>query len=161
MTTKSGYITILGLPNAGKSTLMNALLGQKLSIVTSKPQTTRKRILGILSSESYQVIFLDTPGIIKPEYLLQEKMMEAVNDSIKDADIVILIVDISADRGELILKNEYVSNNILKIKKPLILLLNKVDLLEQDKVKQLIKRYEASEIFKKVIPVSALLYFNI
>src|SRR4030067_2819781 len=95
--TKSGYVAILGLPNAGKSTLMNTLLGQKLSIVTPKPQTTRKRILGILSSENYQVIFLDTPGIIKPEYLLQKKMMEAVNDSLKDADIVILIVDVSCD----------------------------------------------------------------
>ncbi len=162
MNTKSGYVAILGLPNAGKSTLMNALLGQKLSIVTKKPQTTRKRILGILSSENYQVIFLDTPGIIKPEYLLQEKMMEAVNNSLNDADIIILIVDISYDSEKHnILNNEFISNNLLRIKKPLLLLLNKVDLSEQEKVKKLISKYESLKKFMKVIPVSALLNFNI
>jgi GTP-binding protein Era len=160
MSIKSGYTAILGLPNAGKSTLLNALLGQKLSIVTSKPQTTRKRILGILSSENYQVIFLDTPGIIKPEYLLQEKMMEAVNESLKDADLVILIVDVLAD-GDNMLRNEFIGENILNGRKPVLLLLNKIDLLEQDKVKLLISKYELQGSFKKVIPVSALLNFNI
>ena len=160
MSIKSGYAAILGLPNAGKSTLLNALLGQKLSIVTSKPQTTRKRILGILSSENYQVIFLDTPGIINPEYLLQEKMMEAVNESLKDADLVILIADVLAD-GDNILRNEFIGENILNGRKPVLLLLNKIDLLEQDKVKLLISKYELQGSFKKVIPVSALLNFNI
>jgi GTP-binding protein Era len=160
MSIKSGYAAILGLPNAGKSTLLNALLGQKLSIVTSKPQTTRKRILGILSSENYQVIFLDTPGIIKPEYLLQEKMMEAVNESLKDADLVILIADVLAD-GDNMLRNEFIGENILNGRKPVLLLLNKIDLLEQDKVKLLISKYELQGSFKKVIPVSALLNFNI
>jgi len=157
---KSGYTAILGLPNAGKSTLLNALLGQKLSIVTSKPQTTRKRILGILSAENYQVIFLDTPGIIKPEYLLQEKMMDSVNESLKDADIIILIVDVSAG-ADYFLKNEFIEDNILKGRKPVLLLLNKIDLLEQEKVKLLIGKYELQGSFKKVIPVSALLNFNI
>jgi GTP-binding protein Era len=160
MSIKSGYAAILGLPNAGKSTLLNALLGQKFSIVTSKPQTTRKRILGILSSENYQVIFLDTPGIIKPEYLLQEKMMEAVNESLKDADLVILIADVLAD-GDNMLRNEFIGENILNGRKPVLLLLNKIDLLEQDKVKLLISKYELQGSFKKVIPVSALLNFNI
>jgi len=160
MSIKSGYTAILGLPNAGKSTLLNALLGQKLSIVTSKPQTTRKRILGILSSENYQVIFLDTPGIIKPEYLLQEKMMEAVNESLKDADLVILIADVLAD-GDNMLRNEFIGENILNGRKPVLLLLNKIDLLEQDKVKLLISKYELQGSFKKVIPVSALLNFNL
>jgi GTP-binding protein Era len=160
MSIKSGYTAILGLPNSGKSTLLNALLGQKLSIVTSKPQTTRKRILGILSSENYQVIFLDTPGIIKPEYLLQEKMMEAVNESLKDADLVILIADVLAD-GDNMLRNEFIGENILNGRKPVLLLLNKIDLLEQDKVKLLISKYELQGSFKKVIPVSALLNFNI
>jgi len=160
MSIKSGYTAILGLPNAGKSTLLNALLGQKLSIVTSKPQTTRKRILGILSSENYQVIFLDTPGIINPEYLLQEKMMEAVNESLKDADLVILIADVLAD-GDNMLRNEFIGENILNGRKPVLLLLNKIDLLEQDKVKLLISKYELQGSFKKVIPVSALLNFNI
>ena len=85
---KTGYVAILGLPNSGKSTLLNALLGQKLSIITSKPQTTRKRILGILSEENYQIIFLDTPGILSPSYLLQEKMMEEVKTSLDDADVI-------------------------------------------------------------------------
>ncbi|HSP87794.1 MAG TPA: GTPase Era [Ignavibacteriaceae bacterium] len=162
MNTKSGYVAILGLPNAGKSTLMNSLLGQKLSIVTPKPQTTRKAILGILSSENYQVIFLDTPGIIKPEYLLQEKMMSAVSESAKDADIVILIIDISHDAdGQNILKNEFIDNDLLKLGKPLLLLLNKIDLNEQEKVKKIISNYESLKIFKKVIPISALLNFNL
>ncbi|MHB8854563.1 MAG: GTPase, partial [Ignavibacteriaceae bacterium] len=89
--TKAGYVAIIGKPNVGKSTLLNVLLGQKISIITSKPQTTRKRILGILSAEKYQIIFLDTPGILAPAYLLQEKMMEEVEQSVQDADILILI----------------------------------------------------------------------
>jgi len=162
MSIKSGYVAILGLPNAGKSTLMNSLLGQKLSIVTAKPQTTRKKILGILSSENYQVIFLDTPGIIKPEYLLQEKMMEAVNDSLRDADVIILIVDASSNsEGQSILNNEFTTQNIFKTNKPVLLLLNKVDLVEQENVKKIITKYESLKKFKKVIPVSALVNFNI
>lgn len=161
MNMKSGYTVILGLPNAGKSTLLNALLGQKLSIVTHKPQTTRKSILGILSSENYQIIFHDTPGIIKPEYLLQEKMMDSVNESLRDADIIVLIADISDGFGGYILKNDYITENIFKINKPVLLILNKVDLLEQEKVKELIKKYESLDVFEKVIPVSALLNFNI
>ena len=159
---KCGYVTILGLPNAGKSTLMNALLGQKLSITTSKPQTTRKKILGILSSDSYQVIFLDTPGIIKPNYLLQEKMMEAVGDSIKDADVIVLIIDIFSDpEGKETLKNIFVSEKVLSSKKPLLLLFNKIDLTRQENVKQLISNFESLNKFRKVIPVAALLNFNI
>jgi GTP-binding protein Era len=160
--TKSGYVTILGLPNAGKSTLMNALLGQKLSITTSKPQTTRKRILGILSEENYQVIFLDTPGILKPGYLLQEKMMKAVENSLKDADVIILIADVIEDpTGDKLLKNEFVSKSISKKKKPLLLLLNKIDLTSQDAVKNLITKFELMKRFDKVIPISASLNFNL
>lgn len=159
---RSGYVAILGLPNAGKSTLMNALLGQKLSIITAKPQTTRKRILGILSSKDYQVIFLDTPGIIKPGYLLQEKMMEAVNHSIKDADIIILIIDVSTDpEGEKTFNSEFMKNHLFKIKKPALLVINKVDLSEQENVKRLITKFNSMEKFDKVIPVSALLNFNV
>jgi len=160
--TKSGYVAILGLPNAGKSTLMNALLGQKLSITTSKPQTTRKKILGILSSENYQVIFLDTPGIIKPNYLLQEKMMEAVSGSLKDADVIILIIDVFSDpEGKETLNNIFVSEKVLSSPKTLLLLLNKIDLTQQENVKNLISKFESLNKFKKVIPVAALLNFNI
>jgi len=162
MNTKSGYVAILGLPNAGKSTLMNALLGQKLSITTSKPQTTRKQILGILSSENYQAIFLDTPGIIKPGYLLQEKMMEAVSRSIKNADIIVLIVDVSSDpEGKQTLNNIFIAEKVSNTEKPFLLLLNKIDLTQQENVKNLISKLESFNKFNKIIPISALLNFNI
>ena len=162
MNTKSGYVAILGLPNAGKSTLMNALLGQKLSITTSKPQTTRKQILGILSSENYQAIFLDTPGIIKPGYLLQEKMMEAVSRSVKNADIIVLIIDVSSDpEGKQTLNNIFIAEKVSNTEKPFLLLLNKIDLTQQEKVRNLISKLEPLIKFNKIIPVSALLNFNI
>ena len=162
MNTKSGYVAILGLPNAGKSTLMNALLGQKLSITTSKPQTTRKQILGILSSENYQAIFLDTPGIIKPGYLLQEKMMEAVSRSVKNADIIVLIIDVSSDpEGKQTLNNIFITEKVSNTGKPFLLLLNKIDLTQQEKVRNLISKLEPLNKFNKIIPVSALLNFNI
>ncbi|OGV03135.1 MAG: GTPase Era [Ignavibacteria bacterium RIFOXYB2_FULL_36_7] len=162
MNTKSGYVAILGLPNAGKSTLMNALLGQKLSITTSKPQTTRKQILGILSSENYQAIFLDTPGIIKPGYLLQEKMMEAVSRSVKNADIIVLIIDVSSDpEGKQTLNNIFIAEKVSNTEKPFLLLLNKIDLTQQEKVRNLISKLEPLNKFNKIIPVSALLNFNI
>ena len=159
---KSGYAAILGKPNAGKSTLMNALLGQKLSIVTSKPQTTRKRILGILSEDDYQVIFLDTPGILEPAYLLQEKMMEEVSQSIHDADLIILILDVEADStGEHTLKDKIISNVLSKNKKPKLIIINKVDLSNQEHIKELIVKFESSNNFEKVIPISASLGYNI
>ncbi|MFN3694491.1 MAG: GTPase, partial [Ignavibacterium sp.] len=93
---KVGYVSIIGLPNVGKSTLLNSILKQKISIVTPKPQTTRKKILGILTENDYQIIFLDTPGIVKPAYLLHEKMLEEINESIKDADVIVLLFDVSS-----------------------------------------------------------------
>lgn len=161
MNHKSGYAAIIGLPNSGKSTLLNTLLGQKLSIVTNKPQTTRKKILGILSDPEYQVIFLDTPGIIKPGYLLQDKMMEAVNSAVKDADVILLIIDLAADPdAEKSLNNEIISQ-IKKSRKPLILLLNKIDLLEQNRVKTGLIKLETSKQFNKIIPISASKGINI
>ncbi len=160
--TKAGYVAILGKPNVGKSTLLNSLLGQKLSITTSKPQTTRKRILGILTEENYQIIFLDTPGILNPAYLLQKKMMQAVELSLSDADIVVLIIDVSADPGaEATLKEDFIYESVVKSKKPKLAVLNKVDLLKQEKVQAIVDKIESSGIFKKVIPVSASLNFNI
>ncbi|MGE5805026.1 MAG: GTPase, partial [Ignavibacteria bacterium] len=151
MNHKSGYAAIIGLPNSGKSTLLNTLLGQKLSIVTNKPQTTRKKILGILSDPEYQVIFLDTPGIIKPGYLLQEKMMEAVNSAVKDADVILLIIDLAADPDvEKSLNNEIISQ--IKSRRPLILLLNKIDLLDQNRIKTILVKLEASKQFNKIVP---------
>ncbi len=160
--TKSGYAVILGKPNAGKSTLLNVLLGQKISITTSKPQTTRKRILGILSDENYQIVFLDTPGILEPAYLLQEKMMEDVNISIKDADIIILMIDVEDEPfGESTFKDEFIKSVLIKNTKPKILVLNKVDLSTQEHIKTLIEKFQKENQFKNIIPISATLGYNI
>ncbi len=159
---KSGYSAIVGLPNVGKSTLLNAMLGQKISITSSKPQTTRKRILGILNEENYQIIFLDTPGILKPGYLLQEKMMKFVELSFHDADVLIIMIDIAdSDNGKLTFENDLINQYLTKKKKPAILVLNKVDLSSEEKVKQLIKQYGGLNLFERIIPVSATLSFNI
>jgi len=159
---KTGYVAILGLPNSGKSTLLNALLGQKLSIITSKPQTTRKRILGILSEEYYQIIFLDTPGILSPSYLLQEKMMEDVKTSLDDADVIVMIIDVKEDSSaDNLFAQEFVTDTVIKSKKPKLLILNKVDLITQEKVNDLIKNFESQREFEEIIPISATLNFNI
>ena len=162
MNTKAGYVTIIGLPNVGKSTLMNALLGQKISIITSKPQTTRKRILGILSEKNYQIIFLDTPGILKPVYLLQEKLMDEIDLSVKDADVFIIIYDVSSvgslKEAE---ENELIQKIINDESKKKILVLNKIDTLAQDKTVALIERYESTKQFYSVIPISANTNFNL
>ena len=159
---RTGYAAILGLPNSGKSTLLNALLGQKLSIITAKPQTTRKRILGILSEEDYQIIFLDTPGILSPSYLLQEKMMEDVKTSLDDADVILLVIDVAEDPlGEILLNQEFISESVLKSSKPKLLVINKVDLSNQEKVSELLKHFEKRKSFEEIIPISAALNFNI
>ena len=159
---KTGYVAILGLPNSGKSTLLNALLGQKLSIITSKPQTTRKRILGILNEENHQIIFLDTPGILTPSYLLQDKMMADVKTSLDDADVIILIIDVKEDpSAENLFAQQFVKEFVLKSKKPKLLALNKIDLIVQDRVNELIKNFESQNIFEEIIPISAISSFNI
>jgi len=158
---KSGYAALLGLPNAGKSTLLNTLLGQKISITNLKPQTTRKRILGIFSEENFQVIFIDTPGILDPAYLLQEKMMHDVKLSGRDADVIVLLLDVEVDpAGNRALNNSYVKENILKSPVKKILVLNKVDLLPQEKVKIILEHFNKSGKFDEIIPLSALQNFN-
>ncbi|MBZ0199379.1 MAG: GTPase Era [Ignavibacteriaceae bacterium] len=161
MENKAGFVTILGLPNAGKSTLLNALLGQKLSITTKKPQTTRKKILGILSEEDYQIIFLDTPGILKPSYLLQQKMMNIVNKASHDADIYIYIMDVSDDpTGEKLFSEEVIQAS-LKTNKPKLLIINKVDLSNQENIVVLLQKFNDENKFDAVIPISASLAYNI
>jgi GTP-binding protein Era len=161
MKTKAGYAAILGLPNVGKSTLLNALLSQKISIVNEKPQTTRKRILGILSEENYQIIFLDTPGILKPSYLLQEKMMDDVNRSIKDADIFLLMIDAFDDpEGQKLFSIPEVKK-VLESGVPVILVLNKVDLIKQEIVSAMLSKFEEQGKFKSVIPLAANVNYNI
>lgn len=161
MNTKAGYVAILGLPNVGKSTLLNSLLGQKISIINEKPQTTRKRILGILSEENYQIIFLDTPGILKPSYLLQEKMMEDVHRSVKDADIFLLMIDAPDDPdGKKLLSLPEVKT-ILESDVPKILVLNKIDLVKQETAAVMISGFEGRGIFKSVIPAAANVNYNV
>ncbi len=159
---KSGFVTIIGRPNVGKSTLLNALLGQKLSITTNKPQTTRKKILGILSEEEYQIVFLDTPGILEPSYLLQQKMLDYVMMAVIDADILLVIIDISNEpQGNKTLSDEKVFQILRKEKSKKILVINKVDLSNQTEVESLIKKAEDTNLFDDVIPVSALTNYNI
>jgi len=162
MPVKAGFVSIIGKPNVGKSTLMNALIGEKLSITTNKPQTTRKKIIGILSTEDYQIIFQDTPGILNPEYLLQERMLEYVVAAAKDADLILFMIDISTDpTGEKTLSDEKVFE-ILKDKKiKKILLINKVDLVNQQVVENLINSISEKKFFEKVIPISATEGYNL
>ena len=136
---KAGYVNIIGNPNVGKSTLMNALIGHKLSIITNKAQTTRHRILGILNEKEYQIVFSDTPGVIKPAYKLQENMMNFVHSAFQDADILIYMIEI----GEKGLKDEKLFERLKKTSVPIIMLLNKIDLAEQDFVAQEIEKWSA------------------
>jgi GTP-binding protein Era len=154
---KAGFVNIIGNPNVGKSTLMNALVGQKLSIITNKAQTTRHRIIGILNKKEYQIVFSDTPGIIKPAYKLQENMMNFVHSAFQDADILVYMVEI----GEKGLKDENLYSRIKNTKLPLMLLLNKIDLAEQDEVMDAIRFWEKELPNAMILPISALNGFNI
>ena len=149
---KAGYASIIGLPNAGKSTLLNALLDIKLSIISSKPQTTRRRVLGILNKDDYQVVFIDTPGILKPRYELQKRMMQHVAESLEDADVIILIIDAQSKNHPIYLENiDFIPKN-----KPIILLLNKIDLIEKNNLLTLIELYNKQFPATAIIPISAL-----
>ena len=157
MTHKAGFVNIIGNPNVGKSTLMNALVGEKLSIITSKAQTTRHRILGIVNGDDYQIIFSDTPGIIKPAYELQESMMDFVKSAFDDADVLIYMVEV----GETALKNEAFFNKIIHSKIPVILLLNKVDKSTQEEVEAKIEYWKKKVPNSFVYVISALENFNV
>ena len=154
---KAGFVNIIGNPNVGKSTLMNALIGEKLSIITHKAQTTRHRILGILNEENYQIVFSDTPGIIKPVYRLQESMMNFVQSAFQDADVLIYMVEV----GEKELKDDALFEKIKNTKVPILLLLNKIDLTEQEKVAEQIDHWKAKVPNAEILPISALNKFNL
>ncbi len=157
MTHKAGFVNIIGNPNVGKSTLMNALVGEKLSIITSKAQTTRHRILGIVNGEDYQIVFSDTPGIIKPAYELQDSMMDFVKAAFDDADVLIYMVEV----GEKELKNEAFFNKIINSKIPVILLLNKIDISSQEQVQEKIEYWRKKVPNSFVYVISALEKFNV
>lgn len=154
---KAGFVNIIGNPNVGKSTLMNALVGEKLSIITPKAQTTRHRILGIVNDENHQIIFSDTPGIIKPAYELQSSMMDFVKSAFEDADILIYMVEV----GEKELKNEAFFNRIIHSEIPVILLLNKIDKSSQDEVEDKIEYWKNKVPNADVFVISALEGFNV
>ena len=154
---KAGFVNIIGNPNVGKSTLMNALLGHKLSIISNKAQTTRHRILGILNEKEYQIVFSDTPGVIKPAYKMQETMMNFVYSALQDADVLIYMIEV----GEKELKDQKLFKRLKEINLPLIILLNKIDLVEQDFVKQEIKRWSTLLPDADLLPISALNNFNL
>ena len=154
---KAGFVNIIGNPNVGKSTLMNVLVGERLSIITSKAQTTRHRILGIVNTEDYQIIFSDTPGIIKPAYELQESMMAFVKTALDDADILVYMVEI----GEKSLKNEVFFQKINRANIPVLILLNKIDKSEQSFVLEQVSYWQNRMPKAEIYPISALENFNI
>jgi GTP-binding protein Era len=155
---QSGFVSIIGKPNVGKSTLMNALVGEKLSIISPKVQTTRHRIMGILSKPEYQLVFSDTPGIIEPKYKLHGNMMQFVNDSLEDADVVIYLTDTFTSAE----KDAELIQRIKAIKSPLIIVVNKVDeLKETEQIVERVNFWKEQVDCEAIIPISALNKFNL
>jgi GTP-binding protein Era len=154
---KAGFVNIIGNPNVGKSTLMNAFVGEKLSIITSKAQTTRHRILGIVNGDDFQMILSDTPGIIKPAYDLQTSMMDFVKSAFEDADVLLYMVEI----GEKALKDERFFDKIKNSKIPVLLLLNKVDTATQELLEEQVQYWQEELPTVEIHPISALQNFNI
>lgn len=152
---KSGFVNIFGRPNAGKSTLLNALMGEKLAIVSPKVQTTRHRIKGILTEKEYQVIFSDTPGIIEPKYKLHEKMMQAVKSALEDADCAMLIVDVKENWEEA----DAIFTQ-LKLRVPAIVVVNKIDLAPEERIKEATSFFAARPYCKEVVTLCALTGIN-
>ena len=154
---KAGFVNIIGNPNVGKSTLMNCLVGEKLSIITSKAQTTRHRILGIVNGDNFQLIISDTPGIIIPSYELQSSMMDFVKSALEDADVLVYMLEI----GEKSIRDMEVHNKINNAKVPVIILLNKIDLSDQQQIEIEIDNWSKMYPNSDVYPISALNNFNI
>ena len=153
---KAGFVNIIGNPNVGKSTLMNALVGEKLSIITSKSQTTRHRIMGIVNSDDFQIVYSDTPGIVNPHYKLHESMMTFVYTALKDADVFLLVTEIGEQ-----FKNQEIIEKIKASGIPAILIINKIDLSDQPTIEAKMKHWQEHLPNAEVIPVSALHNFNI
>ncbi|MDX9694552.1 MAG: GTPase Era [Bacteroidales bacterium] len=157
MSHKSGFVNILGNPNVGKSTLMNALVGEKLSIITSKAQTTRHRIMGIVNGEDFQIVYSDTPGILKPNYKLQEKMMGYVGSAFEDADIILYLTDV-VEKSD---KNQLYIDRLAQAEAPVLLLINKIDLSNPDELNKIVENWSKVLPKAEIIPISALKDFNL
>ena len=154
---KSGFVNIIGNPNVGKSTLMNALVGEKLSIITSKAQTTRHRIMGIVSSEDFQIVYSDTPGILKPSYKLQESMMKFVTGAVADADVILYVTD-TVERGE---RSAEIIDRIRQSGVPAIVVINKIDLTTPEALEALVDKWQGELPEARIVPASAKENFNI
>lgn len=158
MTHKAGFINIIGSPNVGKSTLMNELVGERLSIITSKAQTTRHRIKGIVNGEDYQIVYSDTPGVLKPVYKLQDAMLDFVYEAFKDADVLLVVVDVKEKE----INNEEIFQKLLVTDTPIILLINKIDLLKsQEKLEEVVSYWKEKLPKANILPISALNKFNV
>ncbi|QZE13449.1 GTPase Era [Halosquirtibacter laminarini] len=154
---KSGFVSIVGNPNVGKSTLMNGLVGEKLSIITSKMQTTRHRIKGIVNGDDFQIIYSDTPGILKPNYKLQESMLKFVDSALVDADVILYVTDVF-ERWD---KNQEYLEKLQATDTPILLVINKIDISDQDTVNQLIKDWQERLPKAEILVISALRKFNL
>ncbi|MBN2031162.1 GTPase Era [bacterium] len=149
---RAGYVAIVGRPNVGKSTLLNHLIQQKLAIVTPKPQTTRHRILGILNGDNYQVVFLDTPGIMQPKYFLQKRMLNTTQATMKEADLILMMIEVTGDQ----LQNEKISQSLKSFPATKFLIINKIDLVDKNKILPIIDRFQVMNLFQEILPISAL-----
>ena len=154
---KAGFVNIVGNPNVGKSTLMNALLGERISIATFKTQTTRHRIMGIYNTDDMQIVFSDTPGVLKPAYKLQESMLEFSNSALTDADVLLYVTDV-VEKAE---KNDDFIDKVSKLDVPVIVLINKIDLTDQQKLETLVESWHSLLPKAEIIPISASNKFNV
>ncbi len=154
---RAGFVNIIGNPNVGKSTLMNALVGEKLSIVTAKAQTTRHRIMGIVNGEDYQIVYSDTPGILRPNYMLQQSMMNFVDTAIGDADIILYVTD-TVEKSD---KNEEYISKLVKVECPIVLVINKIDISTQEHVLELMQWWQEKLPKAIIFPASAQEKFNL
>ncbi|MDR1343937.1 MAG: GTPase Era [Tannerellaceae bacterium] len=154
---KSGFVNIVGNPNVGKSTLMNRLVGEKISIITSKAQTTRHRIMGIVNTDNMQIVYSDTPGVLQPNYKLQESMLNFSQSALGDADVLLYVTDVI----ETINKNEDFLRKVSQVECPVLLLINKIDLTDQEGLEKMVAQW--TELFPRaeIIPLSALSNFNV
>ena len=154
---KSGFVNIVGNPNVGKSTLMNRLVGERISIITSKAQTTRHRIMGIVNTDDMQIVYSDTPGVLRPNYKLQESMLNFSESALDDADVLIYVTDVI----ETIDKNEEFLQQVKKEKCPILLLINKIDQTDQTKLEALVQEWSGILPQAEIIPIAALSNFNV
>jgi GTP-binding protein Era len=153
MAFKSGFVTIIGRPNVGKSTLMNKIIGEKIAIISDKPQTTRNKIQCVYTQDDYQIIFLDTPGIHRPRHKLGQYMVRIAKDTLREVDVILFVVDESTSIGP---GDKYIMEQFGDIQTPVILVINKIDKMDQESLNELYDKYEKTKLFKNIIAVSAL-----